>query len=407
MDARIVIILLAEAAFCLMLLHFEGLLKKPVHVVTAAVLTVTAFGLRYLCLSHETLDYTTFLAKWVQYFRDNGGFSALSGSVGNYNVPYLYFLSAFSYSNIYDLYLIKLLSVFFDVVLAWAAMRLAGRFTKSVWRRLLVFFTVLLWPTVVLNGAYWGQCDSIYAAFAVLSVWLALDRRPALSMVCIAVSFAFKLQAVFIMPLFLVLLFSRRMKLWHFLLFPVTYLVLVLPAVIAGRPLWDTVTLYFNQMGSVGSGLNYNSPSVFAFFRNVGNEELAAKLGIAAAFIFTISVLFWLYRNKNRISDYTVLATALLFVVAVPFLLPHMHDRYFFIADVLALVFAFSAPEYFMAPLLCEFASLLGYHAYLKARYLLPMSYGAAALSVVIVVLLIFIRANLRNTRARSVKSAN
>ncbi|NCC69274.1 MAG: conjugal transfer protein TraL, partial [Clostridia bacterium] len=207
MDVNIVIILLAEAAFCIMLLHFEGLLKKPAHVVAAAALTVAAFGLRYAFLSHETLDYTTFLAKWVQFFRDNGGFSALSHSVGNYNVPYLYFLSAFSYSDVNDLYLIKLLSVFFDVVLAWASMRLAGRFTKSVWRRLTAFFVVMLWPSVVLNGAYWGQCDSIYAAFAVLSVYFALDKKPAFSMICIAVSFAFKLQAVFIMPLFLVLLF--------------------------------------------------------------------------------------------------------------------------------------------------------------------------------------------------------
>ena len=52
------------------------------------------------------------------------------------------------------------------------------------------------------------------------------------------------------------------MKLWHFLVFPAVYVLLMLPAVIAGRPLLDTITLYFDQMGSVGSGLNYNSPSV-------------------------------------------------------------------------------------------------------------------------------------------------
>lgn len=403
MDATAVIILLGEAAICLILLHFEGLLRKPAHVVAAALLTAAAFGLRFVCLTYETLDYTTFLAKWVQYFRENGGFSALSRSVGNYNVPYLYFLAAFSYSTVNDLYLIKLLSVFFDVVLAWAAMRLAGRFTKSPGRLLFCFFAVLLWPTVVLNGACWGQCDSIYAAFAVLSVYLALNRKPALSMICIAVSFAFKLQAVFVMPLFLVLLSTRRVKLWHFLLFPAAYLVLVLPAVLAGRPLWDTVTLYFSQMGSVGSGLNYNSPSVFAFFSSVSDTDLAAKLAVAAAAGFTGCMVFWLHRNRNRVSDYTVLAAALLFSVAIPFLLPHMHDRYFFIADVLSLIFAVTAPEYLVMPVLCEFASLLGYHAYLKARYLLPMRFGATALIVVITVLLVFIRANLRGTRAKRI----
>ena len=403
MDAKVVPILLAEAAICLKLLHSEGLLEKPSHVAAAVLLTAGAFALRWLCMDHITLDYTTFLAKWVQFFRDNGGFAALSQPVGNYNVPYLYFLAGFSYLGISDLYLIKLLSILFDVVLAWAAMRLAGMFTKSSGRRLFCFFAVLLWPTVVLNGAYWGQCDSIYSAFAVLSVYLALNKKPALSMLSIAASFAFKLQAVFLMPLFAILLFSRRMKLRHFFLFPAAYLALVLPAVLAGRPLWDTVTLYFSQMGSVGSGLNYNSPSVFAFFTGAVDTKLAATLGIAAAAGFTAFVIYWLHRNRNRVSDYTVFAVAVLFSVAIPFLLPHMHDRYFFIADVLSLVFAVTMPEYFIMPLLCEFASLLGYHAYLKSRYLLPMSYGSAALLVVIAVLLIFIRANLQSTRARRI----
>ena len=58
-----------------------------------------------------------------------------------------------------------------------------------------------------------------------------------------------------------------------------------------------------------------------------------------------------------------------------------MHDRYFYAADILSLAFAVAAPAYFFLPLLCEFASLLGYHAYLKMRYLLLMHWGAAALA--------------------------
>ena len=41
---------------------------------------------------------------------------------------------------------------------------------------------------------------------------------------------------------------------------------------------------------------------------------------------------------------------------------------------------AFSLPGYLLAAPLVQFASLLGYHAYLKMRYLLPMRYGSAAL---------------------------
>lgn len=396
MDTGSLLIFLALAMLSIAVLYFSGLLKKPIHVALALALTALAFWLRYICMDHVTLDYENFLSRWVQYFRDNGGFAALSQSVGNYNVPYLYFLALFSYSDIYDLYLIKLLSVFFDVVLAWSAMKLAGLFTDSVGKKLLCFFAVLLWPSVILNGSCWGQCDSIYAAFAVLSVYLVLDKKPVWGMVCIAVSFAFKLQAVFIMPIFAVFLFTKRVKLWHFLIFPLTYLALMLPAVMAGRPLWDTVTLYFDQMGSVGGGLNYNSSSVYAFVSGDADTELLSAIGVAAAFAFTASVIFVAALRGRKATDWALLGAAVLFCVGIPFLLPHMHDRYFFVADIMTLVFAVTMPEYFFVPLLCEFASLLGYHAYLKQRYLLPMRYGAAALIIVLVMLLFFFAAQLR-----------
>ena len=399
MDAAAVILLMVEAVMALLLLYFDGLLKKPVQVLTCAGLVAAAFVLRALFFSYETLDYQDFLARWVQYFRDNGGFAALRDSVGNYNVPYLYFLALFSYVDIYDLYLIKLLSTFFDVLLAFGAMRLTGLFTRSRVKLLFVYFAVLFWPTVVLNSAVWGQCDSIYVALGLLAVDWAMDGRPVLGMAAMAASFAFKLQAVFITPVFVLLLIARRVKLWHFLVFPAVYMLLMLPAVFAGRPVLDTITLYFDQMGTVGSALNYNSPSVYAFARNVADEALASKLGIAAAFALMLAVFGWFWWRRGSITNWALLGGALLLVVGIPFLLPHMHDRYFFCADILSLVFAVAAPVYFFLPLLCEFASLLGYHAYLKMRYLLLMHWGAAALAFVLIVALVFTAAQLHPVR--------
>ena len=81
---------------------------------------------------------------------------------------------------------------------------------------------------------------------------------------------------------------------------------------------------------------------------------------------------------------HTLAALLLLMAVGIPFLLPHMHDRYFFPADVLSVVFAFACPICFAAAPLTQFASLLGYHAYLKMRYLLYMNHGARALIAVL-----------------------
>lgn len=376
--------LLILGIFALLILWLEGTLKKKRTLFIAAGLIFAAMLLRGLCMDHETLDYQNFLAKWVQFFRENGGWSALSESIGNYNVPYLYFLALFSYSGVPDLYLIKFLSIFFDVILAWAVMRLVYVYRKTPGAVLTGFFVTLFLPTVILNGAYWGQCDSIYAAFAVLSVYFALDGKPIPSVVCIALSFAFKLQAVFVMPVFLMFLYTRRMKWWHLAFFPLTYFIVVLPAILAGRPAMDTILLYFNQAGSVGSALNYNSSSVFSFVRGTVNNSTASALGIAAAALFLALVLLWLFSHRDRVSDKAALGCVLLICVGVPFLLPHMHDRYFFIADIISLVFAVVAPQMFFVPVLVSFASLLGYHAYIFMRYLLPMRYGAAALIVVL-----------------------
>lgn len=374
-----------EAVFAYWLLYRSGVLRSSLSIYLSAALLALAFSLRAFCLNYETLDYQDFLMRWVDFFRQNGGFAALNQPVGNYNIPYLYFLALFSYIPVDDLYLIKLLSIFFDVLLAWAAMGIAGKLGCSRRRRLGVFFTVLLLPTVILNGALWGQCDSIYVALALMSIFWALDGRPVLSMLAMTLSFGFKLQAVFVMPVLAVLWMQGKLKFRHFFIFPLAYVILVLPAVLLGRPFLDTITLYFSQTGSIGSGLNYNSPSIFGIFWNVQNEALASKLAIVSAFVFMLLVLLVCYVNQKNLSNKAMLAAAVLLAVGIPFLLPHMHDRYFFAADILTVIMAFACGKYFAAAPLSQFASLLGYHAYLKMRYLLPMSYGSWALLLVLV----------------------
>ena len=378
------ILLVLEGCFALLLLWREGLLKTRRALVLSVLLLIAAFGLRGYCLDYETLDYQNFLSKWVAFYRENLGFHSLSYPLGNYNIPYLYFLCFFSYLPIRDLYLIKLLSIFFDVLLAFAAMKLLGLCAENKRMKLACFFTVLFLPTVVLNGALWGQCDSIYVALALLGLWLGLEDRPVLSVLCFSLSFGFKLQAVFILPIMAVLWFRGNYRLWHFALFPAFYVLLVLPAVALGKPFIETLTLYTSQTGSIGTGLNYNSPSIYAIFWRSPETTDAANLGIAGAFTYMLILLVFCFLRRDRLSERAVITAALLFAVGIPFLLPHMHERYFFGADILSVILGFACVLGIPAALLTQFASLLGYHAYLKMRYLLYMDHGSRALIGVI-----------------------
>ena len=110
---------------------------------------------------------------------------------------------------------------------------------------------------------------------------------------------------------------------------------------------------------------------------------LAAEAGLALVLLWSAGVL----RKPAHVLCAALLLAAAVLAAAIPFFLPHMHDRYFFAADALTLALAATWPQLALPALLCEFASLLGYHAYLRMRYLLPMADGALALIAALAVL--------------------
>lgn len=91
-------------------------------------------------------------------------------------------------------------------------MKLLSLYTGSKARQLGVFLAVLYLPTVVTNGAYWAQCDSIYAFFGIFALYLGLSEKGVGAMISLAACLAFKLQAVFIIPVFFVLLLAKKLR---------------------------------------------------------------------------------------------------------------------------------------------------------------------------------------------------
>lgn len=365
--------LLALGALGLLLLRREGCDRETL---TRLLLPLgLALFLRAVLLPHVTLDYENFLSRWVEHFRQNGGLSSLKDPIGNYNVPYLYLLALLSYLPMPDLYGIKLFSILFDVLLAWGGYRLAKGLTSPRSRAPAVCFSaLLLLPTVVLNGACWGQCDSVWAAFCVHALACAVEDRPKASLALLALAFSFKLQAIFIIPLWCALWFSGRVRFRHFFVFPGVFALTMLPAVLAGKPISHILSIYVDQAGdSIGwQTLNYNSPSVFALLPH--NMELplwAPKAGIAAAFLFMAAVLALLFWRRKALSDTALLLAGAALSLGIPFFLPYMHERYFFLGGVLLAILACLRPVHTATAAAAELASLGGYHAYLLTRYAL------------------------------------
>ena len=392
-------------ALALLLLWREKLFESKALFAAAFAFTALALVIRASLLDFESGDYLTFLAPWTQFFRDNGGFAALRYSLGNYNPPYMYFLALFSYFDISELHLIKLLSVLFDVLLAWACMKLLGLYTGSRAKLLGVFLAVLFLPTVVINGAYWAQCDSIYAFFGIYALYLGLRGRGCASMVSLAACLAFKLQAVFIIPVFFILLLAKKLRWRQLLVFPAAYIVFMLPALLAGRPFVETMTLYFAQAGTVGDAMNYNAPSLTSMFQWSGNTESWSTLLIAAAFALVLASYAVAAVKRRELDDTVFLGFALLLAMGIPYLLPHMHDRYFFISGVLALVLAFRDRRFFPIPLLAELASLHCYYAYFVRYYLVHPRIGGIFMLIALLLTAAYIIVHMSGKRKFKINS--
>ena len=415
------LLLLLIAAFALLLLRRQGLLHSVGVWAISILLLAGALLLRLSVFDATNTDYDWFLSTWVQHYRDHGGFWGLAIPAWgeNYNVPYLYFLALFSYIPLPALHLIKLLGAFFDIVLAFFVMQTVGLYVNSRTRKLVAFFAVLYLPTVFLNSAYWGQCENIFVAFSVMSFYYAMRGRPVLSMAAIALSFAFKLQAIFLFPLYLIFLYGKKIRIRHFAVFPATYLLAILPAVLLGRPFWDTLLIYVSSMNPATRGLNYNSPSLFALIQGWPHAPFTSlqdtlsipflrTLGILLAFGLVLGVYVQVFRRRGaHISGEDYLLFALLFAVGVPFFLPQMHERYFYMADIFAVILALSRLRYLVAIPLTQFASLLGYHVFLRhfatPPLLLPLPFPMYVGTIALAALLVFLFASL----SRSSKSHN
>ena len=106
------------------------------------------------------------------------------------------------------------------------------------------------------------------------------------------------------------------------------------------------------------------------------NTTLLSTLGIIAAFALVMALLAVLFWRGKRLTPSLLLNAAVVMAIGVPFFLPHMHDRYFFLADALSLVWACSDKRRIPVAVLVQASSLSCYCTYLRLKYTFPIRVG-------------------------------
>jgi Gpi18-like mannosyltransferase len=374
--------------------HLPGVLARLrtwpwVPIVEGVVGLVLALALRYTLLDFKSVDYYASLKPWYLTLRAQG-FSAFATDFSTYNPPYLYllYLVARFLPDVSIVVGVKLPAIAADVVCAVFTFLLVRlKYANRPAVPLLAAGAIMFAPTVVLNSSFWGQADSLLALGILGAVYfLALDR-PGWAMLFYGIALAFKLQGAFLAPV-IVALALRRIVPWKTLLIiPAVLLVALLPAWIAGRPFIDLLGIYAYQ-ASQFEYITMNAFSAYTWLpgsKQVFNLFLvpAVLMGAAAA----LALCYVIYRSGRKMTVALIIEVSLLAMIVVPFFLPKMHDRYFYPADVLSIVFAFFNPGLFWVPFLIVGSSFVAYQPFLFERDLVPLP----VLTLVILILVVLL----------------
>lgn len=343
------------------------------------VLTGFALIMRYALRNVVAGDYKMFFEPWVATLREaGGGIKGLSAEFEyvDYTTPYLTILSFVSICPFLNtLLLMKLVSIFFDFVAAFAVMAIVYDRTKNMTYGILGYGALLMVPTVLTNGAMWAQCDIIFTSFVLWSLYFMLKDKPAWSMAFYGIAFAFKLQTLFLAPLYVILWMKGKVKLKHFLFLPLMYVIGMIPSLLAGKSFWELISVYFFQANGQMDiyALSHKFPNIYQL---IGTDSFLFEYADAGIWVTLGALMILMYcfaRKQYEMNACLLLRMGMLLTMTVVFFLPHMHERYAILVDVMAIVYVFFDSRKLYIPVLTILCSFAGYTVYLAQNNIIPM----------------------------------
>lgn len=225
------------------------------------------------------------------------------------------------------------------------------------------FFVMLFLPAVFIESSLWGQTDIIYTTFLLWSLYFILKNKPAVAMISFSIGLCFKAQAVFFLPVFLILFLHKKIKYYWFFIVPVIYIISVTPVWILGRSIYDLLTIYIRQAETYNQ-LSMRAPNPYIFLNSEDSFELKVLIGIGITAMISLAYVLVRWLKWKRIDEYTVCFDATFFTILLPFILPKMHERYFFAGGIFLLIMAFYNPKQIPAAILMQASLLISFIPY-------------------------------------------
>jgi Gpi18-like mannosyltransferase len=348
------------------------------------ILSLLAFLPRLAMLPGNNLDLIDHFLPWLESIRTQGFWAAIATPFSRYGYTpfYSYTLGladALFPAGTDGKVVIKSVSILFDYITAGIMFLIARMRWPQGNIPLLAYGAVLFAPTVLLNSAWWGQSDIVYSSFLLACMAALFAQRPVLAMLAFGVACAIKLQAAWLGPFILLMALRGEIRWWSFALIPLTYIVIAVPSLAAGRSLVEVLTIYLTQAGTQ-TAYSHGAPNLLMLLDYAVRGQLLAKEHLAwlskvLILIAAAASLWFAMRGRSagtrKLDVETLLVAALVSTLLVPSLLPHMHNRYFFPADILSIALAVWIPRYWPVAVSIQAASFFAYISWVFGTWML------------------------------------
>lgn len=351
--------------------HFPSLVIISVSVIACLI----RYSLRHIISG----DASVYLLPWFDEISKNGLFV----QVGDYNLLYQFLIWVMTRFPLEPLHLYKILSCIGDYLLAGFAALLVYQLDSKnrLWNSIAVYAAVLLNPVCFLNSAAWAQCDALFTSFAILGLYFLEKERYNWSLISLGISFSFKLQAVFFMPIYLFVYFTRRkFSIVRFSLIPAAMVATSIPLLFWGRNILETFYVYLRQSGAyTHMALNY--PTFWTLVCSMTEPQHYFYLK-KAAIMLTVCILaffmiLWL-RKKYAAKGRNMLIMTFILIYTCVLFLPSMHERYGYPYEICAILLAVLIPKTVPLCLGLLLVSLCTYGTYI---FEIPINYTVLAIA--------------------------
>lgn len=362
---------------------FEYLKKEKGKALLLLLGLVLGGFFRVYFLDRETGDYHSFLLPWYTFIQENGFWGAFQHRFSDYTPAYLHLMAIATLFNFKALYAVKFISFIFEAVAGIGIYKLLKIPYKQGLLPLTGAIAFLLLPTVILNGSFWGQCDLVFTSMLIWAFYFVLVKRYFLAFLFLGFSFMFKLQSVFLFPFFAIITAKRPQLLKYWLLIPLIYLISIIPSLLVGRSLGSLLVIYLFQAQAYRQ-LTLNLPNIYNLLPDLKSYyTILFWVGISFTTALVLSVMVYVVRvsRSRELNIGELMKLSLLFALVIPYFLPHMHDRYYIIADVLSLVYVFYFRKHYFVPVIIMGASTLVYIRFLFGLDITPLWIASLAVS--------------------------